>query len=457
MRTLINEKLIKIVGQKNYTEQLIDLVAYSYDGSSFSSRPDCAVWVESTEQVSQILSLANHKKIPVVPRGAGTGISGNAVPASGGIVLDITRMKNIRSIDISDRLAVVQPGVVYDLFQSALEPHGFFFPPDPASGKVCTLGGNVATNAGGLRGAKYGTTRDFVLGLKVVLANGEVMRVGAKTMKTSSGYDLTRLFVGSEGTLGVFTEITLKIAPKPTETATALATFDSIEHAGNAVTQIMQSAVTPSALELLDTTVIEMLRKYSSTQIPSAKAIILVETDGNNREDVRGQLQSVAALLKKSHGLTVETAETEADAQRLWQVRKSVPGMMGRTGLNFMPEDLTVPMSRIAEYLERCREISRDRDLTILNFGHAGDGNFHTNILYDPSDSHHMTQLEPTRYDLHKLACDLGGTLTGEHGIGKTKADFMHLEHDPVSLEVMRRLKGVLDPNNILNPGKLAL
>ena len=218
MKGSVKQHLIDIVGAENYTEQLIDMVAYSYDGSSYSSRPDCAVWITSTEQLSQVLRLANMEMIPVIPRGAGTGISGNAVPSNGGIVLDVTRMKQIIAIDITDRLAVVQPGVIYDIFQSALDPYGFFFPPDPASGKVCTLGGNVATNAGGLRGAKYGTTRDYVLGLQVVLANGEVMRVGAKTKKTSSGYDLTRLFVGSEGTLGVFTEITLKISPRPAET-----------------------------------------------------------------------------------------------------------------------------------------------------------------------------------------------------------------------------------------------
>jgi FAD/FMN-containing dehydrogenase len=255
----------------------------------------------------------------------------------------------------------------------------------------------------------------------------------------------------------VFTEITLKIAPKPDETATAIATFGSIENAGEAVTRIMQSDVTPSALELLDATVINMLRKHTSMDIPPIEAIILVETDGNNREDVSCQLQRLAALLKLCRAVSVETAKSEADAQRLWQVRKSIPGMMGSIGTNFMPEDLTVPMSRISEYLRGCREISKTRGLLILNFGHAGDGNFHTNVLYDPYNSHQRNQLEPTRYDLHKLACDLGGTLTGEHGIGKTKAGFMHLEHDPVSLEVMRRIKKALDPNNILNPGKMAL
>jgi glycolate oxidase len=457
MKDHIKKKLIEIVGADSYSDQLIDRVAYSYDGSSFSSRPDCAVWVTNAEQISQILHFADRERIPVVPRGAGTGISGNAVPVNGGIVLDLRRMNRILSIRISDRLAVVEPGVVYDDFQAALEPYGFFFPPDPASGKVCTLGGNVATNAGGVRGAKYGTTRDYVLALKVVLADGSMMRVGAETMKSSSGYDLARLFVGSEGTLGIFTEIMLKTAPRPAERATAMATFDRLENAGEAVTRIMHSDVTPSALELLDTTVVEMIRKHSSVALPSAEALILVETDGSDQQDVHNQMGRLVSVFDRCGAGKVETARTESDALRLWSIRKSIGGLIGAIDLDFMPEDLTVPMSRVTEYLRRCQEISKKQGLTILNFGHAGDGNFHTNILYNSTDAGHLARLAAARYDLHALACELGGTLTGEHGIGISKADFMPLEHDPVALRVMRTVKNALDPNNILNPGKMGL
>ena len=457
MRNRIQRKLIEVVGPANYSDKLIDLVAYSYDGSYYSHRPDCAVWADSTEQISQILGFANQEKIPVVPRGAGTGISGNAIPVKGGIVLDLARMNRILSIHIPDRLAVVEPGVVYDNLQTALAPHGFFFPPDPASGKVCTLGGNVGTNAGGLRAAKYGTTREYVLGLQVVLANGEIMRTGARTMKTSSGYDLTRLFTGSEGTLGVFTEITLKIAPKPVETATALAVFDRLESAGEAVTRIMQSDITPSALELFDTTIIRLLQKYTDWEIPPGAAIILAETDGRTRQVVDHQMAHLVKLFEQCHATSIELAKTDDDAERLWQGRKDIAGMMGELGLTNIPEDLTVPMSRIAEYLTRCQNIAEKHRLQIINFGHAGDGNFHTNILYNPDDPDQKKRLEPTRLDLHELACELGGTLTGEHGIGITKAKFMDLEHDPSALKVMRSLKQVLDPNNILNPGKMAL
>jgi len=457
MKDYFKEKLIEIVGPNSYSDRLIDRVAYSYDGSTYSSRPDCAVWITSAEQISQILRFADRERIPIVPRGAGTGISGNAVPVRGGIIIDLRRMNKVLSIRIADRLAVVEPGVVYDDFQAVLEPLGFFFPPDPASGKVCTLGGNVATNAGGVRGAKYGTTRDYVLALKVVLADGSMMRIGAETMKSSSGYDLVRLFTGSEGTLGVFTEIILKIAPKPAQRSTGIATFDQLENAGEAVIRIMHSDVTPSALELLDATVIEMIRKHSSTDLPVAEALILVETDGFDELDVRNQMKQLMRVFNDCGANTVETAETESDALRLWSVRKSIGGLIGAINFDFMPEDLTVPMSRVTEYLKRCQEISKKQGLPILNFGHAGDGNFHTNILYDPTEAEHPAKLESTRFDLHALACELGGTLTGEHGIGISKADFMSLEHDPVAMQVMRTVKNALDPNNILNPGKMGL
>ncbi|RJQ55624.1 MAG: FAD-binding protein [Desulfobacteraceae bacterium] len=457
MEEAVYRDLIGIVGPENFSDKLIDRVSYSYDGSSFSRRPDCAVWAGDTSQISAILRLADRQRIPVIARGAGTGISGNAVPAMGGIVLDLSRMNRILSIRIADRLAVVQPGVVYDSLQAALAPHGFFFPPDPASGKVCTIGGNAATNAGGIRGAKYGTTRDYVLGLQVVLAGGDVMRIGADTMKSSSGLDLVRLFVGSEGMLGIFSEITLKISPRPAATATATAVFDRLEKAGDAVTAIMHSGVTPSALELMDTTVIEMIRTHSEVDLPPAAALILAETDGSSREDVEKQMAQLTDLFGACGAKEIRIARSDAEARQLWTARKSIGGLIGSIEYSFMPEDLTVPMSRITDYLLGCRAISGKRGLQILNFGHAGDGNFHTNILYDPADRAHLTQLEHARYDLHRLACDLGGTLTGEHGIGMTKARFMPLEHDPVALKAMRAVKNALDPNNILNPGKMGL
>lgn len=457
MRESIKQSLIKIVGAENFTDKIIDLVSYSYDASSYEHRPECAVWADSTKEVSEILGLANSEKISVTVRGAGTGLGGLAVPARGGIVLDLTRMNKILEINIADRLAVVQPGVVYADFQAALEPHGFFFPPDPASGVVCTLGGNVATNAGGLRAAKYGTTRDYVLSLEAVLASGEVMRVGARTMKTSSGYDLCRLLVGSEGTLAVITEITLKIRPKAPHRATALAVFKSLEDAGKAVTEVMHSEVTPSVMELLDGMVIRLLKDHAGIDLPEAQAMLLVETDGLEAGYVKFELDKVAEILRKCNATRLEVAGTEEEAEALWKARKSIGGMVGALHLDCMPEDITVPMSKIAEFLRRSEELASRYDLSLFNFGHVGDGNLHTNILYDSNDRDQVSRLEELLYELHKLACDLGGTLSGEHGIGMTKAKYMPLEHDSVALKVMRTLKHALDPNNILNPGKMAL
>ena len=451
------EALREIVGVKNFTDKIIDLVSYSYDASSYEHRPECAVWAETTEQVSRILSVANENRVPVTVRGAGTGLGGLAVPARGGIVLDLTRMNRILEINIADRLAVVQPGVVYADFQAALDPYGFFFPPDPASGVVCTLGGNVGTNAGGLRAAKYGTTRDYVLALEAVLANGEIMRVGARTMKTSSGYDLCRLLVGSEGTLAVITEITLKIRPKAPYRSTALAVFKTLEDAGKAVTEVMHSEVTPSVMELLDGMVIRLLKEHTNIDLPDAEAMLLVETDGLEKGYVRFELERVAAILKGCNAMRVVVARTEEEGEALWKARKSIGGMVGAIGLDYMPEDITVPMSKIAEFLRGSEELSSKYGLSLFNFGHVGDGNLHTNILYDSNDVDQVSRLEQLLFDLHKLACELGGTLSGEHGIGMTKAKYMPLEHDPVALKVMKTLKKALDPNNILNPGKMGL
>ena len=446
-----------VVGSENVSDRLIDRVAYAYDGSAFSSRPDGAVWVKDTGQVSGVLAAASRHRVPVTPRGAGTGMCGLAVAARGGVIIDLGPMNRILEISTSDRLAVLQPGVVHDDFQYALEKQGFFFPPDPASGQVCTVGGNVATNAGGMRGAKYGTTRDYVLALEVVLASGEVMRTGARTMKCSSGYDLTRLFVGSEGTLGVVTEITAKICPRPTHTATCLAYFDSLDAAADAVGCVMHSDVTPSALEMLDGIVVAMLREHTALTLPPAEAMLLAETDGFSQQEVDRQIERIAGLFRKSGAVSLKKARSAAEADGLWKARKSIGGVVGKLPFTFIAEDITVPMTRIADYLRRSVELSKRYDLPVFNFGHAGDGNFHTDILLDASDPGQRRRAEHILEELHRSACELGGTLTGEHGIGITKAGYMRFEHDPAALRTMRTLKCALDPHHILNPGKMGL
>jgi len=380
-----------------------------------------------------------------------------SVPAKGGIVLDLNRMNKILAISIEDRLAVVQPGVVYASLESALAPYGFFFPPDPASGKVSTLGGNVATNAGGVKGAKYGTTRDYVLGLQVVLPDGRIMRTGSKAIKSVSGYDLTRLFVGSEGTLGVVTEIILKINPKPRATSTALATFDNLEDAGHAVTEIMHSGILPSVLEILGRETLVAINQNTDLNLPEVDAMLLVETDGYTSGETEYQMKKILDIFKKNHAQEVKEAKSEAEVTELWKARKSAYAVLARIKTHFVLEDVTVPIGKVAKMLRGVNEIAKKYNLQIATFGHAGDGNLHPQILYDGYDPDQVKRMEAASGELFNLAMSLEGTLTGEHGIGLSKARYMTREHDPAAMDVMRSLKRMFDPNNILNPGKMAL
>ncbi len=457
MDAQIKQALIDIVGEENFSDSIIDLVSYSYDASVHEHRPVAAVWPLNTEQVSEILKLANAKQIPVTPRGAGTGLTGLAVPAQGGIVMDMVRMNKIMRISIEDRQAVVQPGVVYQDLQKALAPFNFFFPPDPASGKVSTLGGNVATNAGGVKGAKYGVTKDYVLGLEVVMADGQIMRTGSKCMKSVSGYDLTRLFVGSEGTLGVVTEITLKVNPKPTAVATAIATFPSIEDAGRAVTAIMHSGVIPSVCEVLDGKTIKLLQEHTDSEIPDGEAMILVECDALTKTEADYQMGKAIEVFESNNSLLIQQAGNEKEAEALWEGRKALYGTMHHVMPRLVVEDVTVPMSKIAEVLKGVEQIGQKHGVNIINFGHAGDGNLHPNIMFKGDSPEELERVDKAAADIFALATELGGTLTGEHGIGLAKAPFMPLEHDPVALKVMLGIKNMFDPNHILNPGKMGL
>lgn len=453
----VKAALIDIVGKKNFTDSLIDIVSFSYDASEEYSRPACGVWIETTEQVSEVMKLANREKIPVTPRGAGTGLSGMAVPAKGGIVMDLTLMNKILKISVEDRLVIVQPGVINDELDKALAPHGFFFPPDPASSKVCTLGGNVALNAGGIKGAKYGTTRDYVLGMQVVLPDGRIMNVGSKTMKSASGYDLCKLFVGSEGTLGVITELILKINPRPPESSTALATFNLLADAGRAVSEIMYSGVLPSVLEIVDGQYIILFNQYSDMKLPDAEAILLVETDGYTKEETAFQMSRIVEIFKKNNAASVREAASAEEAQALWVTRKSAYGVSTLINNNVIAEDLAVPMSKVPDMLEATARIAKKYNLKIPTVGHLGDGNVHPVVSFDSTDPDEVKRAEAAIEEIFKTAVSLGGSLTAEHGIGLSKAPYMQLEHDPVAMDVMRSLKQTFDPNNILNPGKMAL
>jgi glycolate oxidase len=452
-----SQKLIEIVGKDNFTDQLEELVTYAYDASMNVHRPDAVVWPESTEQVAAVVKLANEYKIPIVPRGAGTSLSGGAIPIQGGIIIDLSRMNQILEMSIEDRYARVQAGVVCDDLNRALAKHGFTFPPDPASSSVATIGGNVATNAGGIKGAKYGTTRDYVLGLQVVLPTGEVMHTGSYTMKCVSGYDLAKLFIGAEGTLGVITEVTLKINPLPRHAMTAVATFTRLEDAGKAIFQTMTSGILPSVMEILDKVTLKSIKENTDLDLPDAEALLLTETDGYTWEEVEAQMEVVLRIFKENHPIEIKTAKDEKDRLNLWKARKSSYATLARVSNSFVLDDVTVPISRIPELLVGIQEIAQRHDLVIATYGHAGDGNLHPQILYDEYDPKQVEKTERAEEEIFQLAISLKGTLSGEHGIGLSKANYMTLEHDPVEMALMKQIKKTLDPNNIMNPGKRAL
>ncbi len=453
----IIESLVSIVGEDNFTDTLIDLVSFSYDSSGLNNRPEAAIWVQTTEQVAAVLKLANAHKIPVTPRGAGTSLTGSAVPRQGGLVMDMSRMNKILAISIEDRQVKVQPGVVFDDLNHTLADTGFFFPPNPASGKVATIGGNVATNAGGVKGAKYGTTRDYVLDLEVVLADGSILHTGAKTMKCVSGYDLTRLFVGSEGTLGVVTEISLKIDPLPKASVTCTATFESLPQAGKAVSAIMRSGIVPSVLELMDSPSLQAVNKATDLDLPEVAAMLLVETDGFTQHEVDWQMGIIIEALEGNGAIKIARASTTEEAEKLWAARKAIYGVLTRLNYNVLAEDIVVPISKVASMLEAVMGVSERSGVMIATVAHAGDGNIHPVIVYDGTDPEEVKKVKQVEGELYKLAIALGGTLTGEHGVGMSKAGYMGLEHDPVFMKVMNGLKDFFDPNAILNPGKLGL
>ena len=449
------EELGRLLGPDNFSQALPDLLAASLDATDLQYRPQAVAWPLDRDQVAGILTLANRHRFPVTPRGAGTGLTGGALAARGGLVMDLCRMNRIREISVPDRLAVVEPGVVYAQLDRALAPHGFFFPPDPASGQSCTLGGNVATNAGGIRGAKYGTTRDYVLGLEAVLADGRILRTGSRTMKCVSGLDLTRLFVGSEGILGVVTEITFKIDPRPSATATAMAFFGTLAQAGQAVTGIIEAGLVPAVLEAMDGRCISLLIDHGRMDLPRAEALLLAETDGFSRAEAELQLEKVVQVFRRLGALEIRSARDEKEAAGLWLARRSIGPLAIRLKPSGLVEDVTVPISRLTELMEGVARIGAEQDLLIINFGHAGDGNLHPQIMFDRADPDEVERVEEAAARILALACELKGTLSGEHGLGLTKAPFVDLEHGPVELEMMAALKATFDPLGILNPGKM--
>ncbi|MQL51298.1 FAD-binding protein [Desulfofundulus thermobenzoicus] len=452
--TLI-QKLAAVVGQQNVFSAPDERYAYSYDATFRRHRPDVVVRPANTEEVAGILRLAWETETPVVPRGAGTGLSGGSVPVRGGIALDLTRMNRILEINTDDLLAVVEPGVVTDDFARAVAEKGFFFPPDPSSSKSSTIGGNLAENAGGSRAFKYGVIRDYTLGLEVVLADGRVIHTGGRTIKNVSGYDLTRLFVGSEGTLGVITQAVLRFIPPPEATRTLLTFFPRLDDAARTVSAIIARGITPAALEFMDDQSIRVVEEYLHLGLPlDVEALLLVEVDGPAAV-LAQQIAEIAALCREMGSRELRVASTAKEAENLWKARKSISPAVARIKPTKISEDATVPRSRIPEMVRRLKEIAARYDLKMVIFGHAGDGNLHPNIMCDERDADEMRRVEQAVAEIFQAALELGGTLSGEHGIGFMKAPFMPREHGENGLWAMRSIKQALDPRGILNPGKI--
>lgn len=455
MEARILNELKRIVGPGNLGASSEDTICYAYDGTPTEWRPDAVVTPTTTRMVAEVVRLANRERIAIVPRGAGTGLSGGAVPAGGGIALAMTKMNRILEIDVENLVAVAQPGVVTATFKAEVERHGLFYPPDPSSYTACTLGGNVAECAGGPFGFKYGVTKDYVLGLEVVTPTGQIVRLGGKTIKNATGYNLVQLFVGSEGTLGIITEITLRLIPRPKARRTLLAVFPRLEDASQAVTKIVLAGIVPATIELMDNTTIRTVEAYLHAGLPvEADGILLIDVDGEEAA-IAVQAEEVARICTDNGASQVKVAATAVESDQLWRSRRSVSASLARVRPTKLGEDIVVPRKMIPSIVKRIREISRKYDLPIAIYGHAGDGNLHPNILFDIRDADEVARVHQVSDEIFAAAVELGGTLSGEHGIGLLKKKYMHIGADPEAIALMQQIKQALDPYDIMNPGKM--
>jgi len=451
----IFRQLEQITGKEGVLTSLEDLSVYGYDGTFEDHRPEVVVLPNSTEQVSQLVKLAAREHIPVVTRGMGSGLAAASVPYQGGMTLVMTRMNHILEIDQTNATIQVEAGVVTADLQSAVEKIGLFYPPDPSSNRHSTIGGNIACNAGGPRCLKYGVTGDYVLGLNIVLADGRILQTGGKLIKDVVGYDLNALFTGSEGTLGVITEALLRLIAKPEIARTALVEFSSLAVASRTVTTILASGIVPATLELMDETAITCIEDAMHLGLPlDVEAILLIETDGP-ADAVQQEITQIEKICMDCGARQVKVATDEDERLKLWQARRSVSPALARKAPNKLGEDITVPRSAIPEAIRRIKEISARYGLPIVIFGHAGDGNLHPNILFDKRDSEQWEKVQQMVKEEFSVALDLGGTLSGEHGVGALKRPYMEQALGPVSIEFQKRIKNAFDPLNILNPGKI--
>lgn len=437
--------------ERLYTDA-VDCYAYAYDNSRKFFPPQAVVFPLTTEEIRTAVLLCNQHRIPLVPRGRGTGTAGGSLPELGGVALSLERMVNIIAVDPANRVIVAEPGVLNQTIQDIAKPHRFFWPPDPSSAMYCSIGGNLATSAGGPHAVKYGTTREHVLGLKAVTGAGDLIKTGCYTTKGVVGYDLTRLLVGSEGTLAVIVEATLKLTALPSATAGITAYFKDLNSCTEAIVKIMSLAQLPSALEFLDTGSLNLIRKrYPAMFPPDANTMLMIEVDGSENEIQH----SVSSILDACQTLGLIAANKTSNTTELWKARKALSPLLREIAPKKINEDIVVPVTALPEFLNELTHLSNHYQIANVNFGHAGNGNIHVNLLIDPDNPEEVRRAEQCLDQIFDLVIRLNGTLSGEHGIGSEKRAFIPKEIDEPTLALMKNLKRLFDPNNILNPGKL--
>ncbi|MBN1830452.1 MAG: FAD-binding protein [Deltaproteobacteria bacterium] len=450
------KKFEALVGEDGVLSTPEDLAVYSYDGTFADRRPDLVLLPSSTEQVSRILELAFAEKMPVTARGMGSGLAAASVPSEGGIVLSSARMNRIIELDEENYMVLVEAGIVTADLQAAVEKRGLFYPPDPSSNRQSTIGGNIACNAGGPRCLKYGVTGDYVMGLTVVLPDGKILKTGGKTIKDVVGYDLTSLFTGSEGTLGIITEALLKLVAKPASVKTVRADFPRLDDASGTVTAILKRGIVPATIELMDETAIACIEESAHLGLPlDIEALLIIESDGFDERAVAREIETITKICRDHGAREVTLAGSEQERSRLWSARRAVSPSLARKAPNKLGEDITVPRSAIPETIRRIKQISSEHGLPIVVFGHAGDGNLHPNILFDLRNPDHRAKVDIIAGQIFKAALAVGGTLSGEHGVGTLKRSYVTEALGSISIDVQKRIKAALDPANIMNPGKV--
>jgi glycolate oxidase len=452
----LKTKLIEIVGVENFDDSKAGRLVYSYDATpQFQSMPDGVISPRNTKEIAEIVKICNEYKIPIVPRGSGTNLCAGTCPTEGGIVILFKHMNRILEIDEENLTVTVQPGVITLDMINKVEAQGLFYPPDPSSMKISTIGGNINENSGGLRGLKYGVTRDYVIALEIVLANGDIIRTGGKLAKDVAGYDLTRLFVGSEGTLGIITEATLKLIPMPETKKTILALYQDLEAAARSVSKMIANKIIPTTLEFLDQPTLQVVEDFAQIGLPTnVQAVLLIEQDGP-AEVVERDIKRISEVCVAENAISVQVAESEEQAMGLRTARRSALSALARLKPTTILEDATVPRSEIAKMVRAINEIASKYQVNICTFGHAGDGNLHPTCLTDSRNHDEIERVEKAFAEIFEKAIELGGTITGEHGVGVMKAPYLELKLGKEGIAAMRSIKTALDPNNIMNPGKV--